>query len=63
MVIVDGTCYGLKKGDIEITLNVDGCVGLGKAAGVPGIGYFSSTTMLIYEVIPHNITTGSQCRP
>ena len=55
---VDGTCYGLNKGEIQINLHVDECIGLGRKAEVPGIGYFSSTTMLIYEIIPHDVPEG-----
>lgn len=56
IVAVDGACYGLAKGDIEVTLQVGACDGFG--ATDAWTGFVSSRTVLVMEVIAQQALQG-----
>ena len=56
IVLVDGTCFNIPAGSVDVELRIGPCPGYGDNDGL--VGWKSNRQLLIMEIIPRASTAG-----
>ena len=56
IVLVDGTCFNIPAGSVDVELRIGPCPGYGDNDG--SVGWQNNRQLLIMEIIPRTATAG-----
>ena len=56
IVLVDGTCFNIPAGSVDVELRIGPCPGYGDNDGL--VGWKNNRQLLIMEIIPRTATAG-----